>query len=293
MGKIIFRNLRLNILSYLDWIPDELFVRIQYFMKLGKLLRLNHPRDFNEQIQVYKLRYRNSLMKQCTDKYEVRSYVKKKGLGNILVPLFGVYDQETSLKLEDLPDSFVAKTSDGAGGNRIFIGKDKGKVDRDGFLSLVSSWMKERKGKKHYAREWAYENNFSRRLIVEQYLEEPGKEGLDDYKFLCFGGKFRCLWIDSGRFGNHKRGFWDSNLKRIENAWCHYPILEHDYPLPENIREMVNIAEKLADDFPFVRVDLYNVNGHIFFGELTFYPNSGYKTYHPNSFNAYLTHNFL
>lgn len=299
MGKISSRSIRLYILSLLDWVPDELMVRIQYFMKLGKWVKLKSPRDFNEWIQGYKLSYRNPLMKQLTDKYEVREYVKEQGLENILVPLIGVFEKDAGsqkilrektskviLKLEDLPKKFVAKTNDGAGGNRVFICKDKEKIDKHEFYSLITRWMNERKGKKHYAREWAYENDFSRKFLIEQYLEEEGKEGLDDYKFLCFGGKFKCLWVDTGRFSNHKRGFWDANLSRIEEAWCQYPKLDLDYKLPKNITEMITIAERLAKDFPFVRIDLYNLSGKIYFGELTFYPNSGYKTYHPASFSS-------
>lgn len=293
MGNFNYRDVRLLILSYMDWIPDELLVRIQYFMKLGKWLRLKKPKDFNEKIQLYKLKYRNPLMKRCVDKFEARQYIKEKGLEKILVPIIGIYDKETwkvsPMKFEDLPESFVVKTTDGAGANRTFLCKDKNKIDKTSFLSLISFWLSEHKGKKHYAREWAYENTYPRRLLVEPFMEQKDQDNLIDYKFMCFGGKFKCLWVDSDRFGNHKRGFWDADLNRMKNAWSHYPCLNDNFVLPNNISEMITIAETISRDFPFVRVDLYNVDGQIFFSELTFYPNSGYKTFRPESLNSYLS----
>lgn len=128
------RALRIKILSLLNWIPDSIMVPLQYKIHTGRRLNLKNPQRFTEKLQLYKLKYRNPLMLRCTDKYEVRSVVNEMGLVDILIPLIGVYDSSESIEFESLPQQFVAKTTDGGGGNQIFICRDKREVDTDVFL---------------------------------------------------------------------------------------------------------------------------------------------------------------
>ena len=119
------RNFRIALLSAFNWVPDEYIVRLQYLLQTGKRLKIKNPRRFNEKMQCYKLYYRNPEMLRCTDKPAVRQYVKERGLEDILVPLLGVFEDSKSIDFESLPSKFVAKTTDGGGGNEVLICKDK------------------------------------------------------------------------------------------------------------------------------------------------------------------------
>ena len=132
------RALRIKILSLLNWIPDSIMIPLQYRRHTGRRLNLKNPQRFTEKLQLYKLKYRNPLMLRCTDKYEVRSVVKEMGLADILIPLIGVYDSAEAIDFEKLPMQFVAKTTDGGGGNQVFICRDKRELDKNEFFSKVN-----------------------------------------------------------------------------------------------------------------------------------------------------------
>ncbi len=223
-------------------------------------------------------------MCQCVDKYAVRQYVKNKGLNNILNELYGVYESVDEIDFSKLPCQFVAKTTDGSGGQDVVIVDDKELINEKDVKSFLSSKL----GKKFVnpGREWAYTGIQKPRVIIEKLLGDG--TGVEDYKFLCFNGKFRILWIDKDRYINHRRGFWNENLEYMPEVSSDYKSFDEPIPLPNNICEMIRIAEKLAEDFPHVRVDLYNIDGKIVFGEMTFYPLSGYVIYNPESFDCQL-----
>lgn len=285
------RMVRMRILSLFSFVPDKFFLKLQYFLQTGKRLNLKSPKKFNEYIQIYKLKYHNPEMHKCVDKYEVRNYIKERGLEELLIPLYSVYDNADDVKLNSFPNKFVIKTSDGAGGNEVLICRDKNKIDEKDLKIKLRDWMKFPRPKKHIAREWAYQSNYPRKIIVEELIENPeGDKEIEDYKFFCFNSVFKCLWIDKGRFTDHKRGFWDENLNFLPDVTCGYTNLGCVEELPENINQMIRIAEKLAKGFPFARIDLYNVKGKIYFSEITFYPNSGYFPYKPESFELELGH---
>lgn len=281
--KRIIKNqtLRFRILKVLSWVPDSWMIRLQYRIKMGRWPDLKQPRTYSEKLQVYKLRYRNPLMCLCVDKFAVRQYVKDKGLAHILNDLYGVYSSVDEIDFNKLPCQFVAKTTDGSGGQDVIIVDDKNKINEKNMKCFLSSKL----GKKDInpGREWAYTGIQKPRIIIERLL--GGGTGIEDYKFLCFNGKFRFLWIDKDRYTNHRRGFWNENLEFMPEVSSDYESFDEPIALPDNICEMVRTAEKLAEDFPHVRVDLYNVAGDIIFGEMTFYPLSGYVIYKPESFD--------
>lgn len=279
------------ILSGMSWVPDKALVRLQYFLQTGKKLKLKNPDRFNEKLQAYKLFYRDPVMLRCTDKLEVREYVKERGLEDILVPVLNVWQDWKEVDYDKLPSKFVIKTSDGGGGNEVLICRDKENLNRKEVIDTLRGWMEAPKPKKHIAREWAYENGYNRKLIMEQLLEEPGnaQNYIGDYKFFCFNGKYKIMQVHRNRKTiHHKAGFWDENLKFIKDVNILYPTFDHAIDLPKNIKEMVKIAEKLSEGFPYVRVDLYNIGGKIYFSELTFYPASGYIPFTPDNFDKRL-----
>lgn len=288
------QDYRTKVLSTMNWVPDRLMLGLQYFIQTGKILRLDHPHTFNEKLQAYKYFHRDPVMLKCTDKVEVRDYVKEKGLEEILVPVYGIYDKVEDIDYSELPEEFVAKTSDGGGGSQVFICEKKNEKTKEDLEKNIEKWMSAPKPKKHIAREWAYDNGYPRRIIIEKLLHEEGKGGKDiiDYKFFCFDGKFKILQIHKDRYIAHKLGFWDENLNFLPGVWILYPCFEEVVELPSNIREMVKVAEKLAEGFPFVRVDLYNIDGKIYFSELTFYPASGYLKFEPTTFDERLSSYF-
>ena len=197
------RELRVKLLTFLGWIPDGIMLRIQYWMQTGRKLNLKAPKRFTEKLQLYKLRYRNPNMLRCTDKYEVRKYIEEKGLGKYLIPLVGIYNNVEDIDFANLPNKFVAKSTDGGGGNQVFICRDKNSISEETFRERLAAWMNARKIKKQAGREWAYENNFPRRIIIEKLIEaDDTKKDLSDYKFFCFNG---YTPMRSGRYSSRAR----------------------------------------------------------------------------------------
>lgn len=289
--KKLFRNqdLRFKVLECLSWLPDSVMLKIQYRIKMGRWPNFKHPQRYTEILQIYKMKYRNPVMGMCVDKYDVREFLKSKGLESILNTCYGVYNDVDEIDISQLPNSFVAKTTDGGGGLNVIIVRDKAKLDEEKFKKDLHHW----KGnimKMDPGREWAYTQMKSSRIIIEELLEDDttGDGSIDDYKLMCFHGKFRCLWVDKGRYSDHHRGFWDEDLNFLKDVYSDHDTFVTPPSLPDNIGEMVKVAEKLSEDFPYARVDLYNIKGQIIFGEITFYPWSGYVQFTPDSFDIKL-----
>ena len=233
------------------------------------------------------MRYRNPIMVDCVDKYEVRKYVESKGLAHILNNLYGVYDSSDYIDFDALPDKFVLKTTNGGGGLNVILVRDKNEINEKEILAKLNLWTANKKRKKSSGREWAYSGISTSRIIAEELLEDDRNSdgSVEDYKIMCFNGKFKSLWIDKDRFSNHHRGFWDKDLNFLPNVFSDHETFSVPPQLPDNIREMITIAEHLSEDFPYARVDLYNINGKIYFGEITFYPWSGYVKFTPEEFD--------
>lgn len=280
------QTFRHRLLRLFSWLPDRIMLPLQYYLILHRWPDMRHPKRFTEKIQCYKAFYRSSRMLDCVDKYRVRKYVTEKlGTDRYLNTLYQVCKRAEEIDFNSLPEKFVIKTTDGGNGDNVLVCKDKSALDIASTLRKVDAW----RNKKYYSvsREWAYKGAKQSRVIVEKYLESPENAdgSIDDYKFLCYNGKFRFLWVDKNRYSNHCRGFWDENLCFLSEVKSDHPTFENAPKLPDNIEEMISVAEKLAEDFPFARVDLYNIQGKILFGEITFYPWSGYVQYSPDSFD--------
>lgn len=291
--KKIFRSqkLRFAILKMLSFVPDSLMLRMQYKIKTGRWLNLSNPKRFTEKLQWYKCYYRNPIIGQCVDKYAVREYVESKGLSNILNELYGVYDNVDEIDFDKLPNRFVIKTTDGGGGENVILCKDKSTLNISEIKNKLRSW----KDKKNInaGREWAYTLIDKSRYIIEEYLENEDnpEAGISDYKIFCFDGKPYCIVYDIDRYIGHKRNFYDENWKNL-NISSDCPTFEGESDKPEGIDEMLEVAKVLSKDFPFVRVDLYYIKGKVYFGELTFYPWSGYVSYNPDEFDYTLGEQF-
>lgn len=163
------RDMRVRILQMLSFIPDEWMLRIQYRIKTGRRLDLKNPKRYTEKIQWYKLYYRDSLMAQCVDKYEVRKYVESCGLGWILNEVFGVFNSPNEIDFDALPDRFVLKDTLGGGGNSVLICRDKSSLNKWDTLETLERWVKPKKGK-HSGREWVYDLGKSRIIRGKIYF---------------------------------------------------------------------------------------------------------------------------
>ena len=282
------QRLRVEILKMLRWVPDSIMLRMQYRIQMGFWPDFKHPKRFTEKLQLYKMKYRNPIMHQCVDKYEVRKYVESKGLGHILNELYGVYDKVEDIDFNSLPNQFVIKSTTGGGGLNVIVVKDKSTADYDDIRHKISSWNIHEPGQISSGREWAYRDMPRTRIIIEKYLEDRmGGDILADYKLFCFNGEPKFLYVIPDRNPGVYAvfGIYDIEFNRLPVYRTDEERLDYDVPKPPNYEQMVEIARKLSEGFPEVRVDLYNVNGRIYFGELTFYDGSGYFHYDPDSFD--------
>ena len=282
------RDLRVKLLTFLSWVPDSIMLRLQYWLQTGRRLNLKNPKRFTEKLQLYKMKYRNPDMLRCTDKYEVRKYIEEKGFGEYLIPLIGVYNSVGEIDYSKLPNKFVAKTTDGGGGNQVLICKDKHTLSEEVFKERLKGWMSARKVKKQAGREWAYENNYPRRIIIEELIGADNiKKDLCDYKFFCFNGEPHYCQLIQDRSTEETIDFYDMEWNHMPfrglNPQCDSALYEADKP--EDFEQMKDIAQKLSKGFPFVRVDLYSVKEGVYFGELTFYPASGYGHFTPDEWD--------
>lgn len=282
------RQTRLAILRALSFVPDSWMIRLQYRMKTGRRLNLKAPERFTEKLQWYKLYYRDPLMIQCVDKADVRDYVASCGLSDILVPLIGVYERVEDIDFSALPQQFVMKNTLGGGGNSVMIVKDKQQLDWEATKNQLQSWLDIDSHKKDAGREWPYYSGKNCRIIVEEYIDaDPVEGGLIDYKFLCFSGKTDYLYVVADRtLGNGAGfGFYNMEFQRMNYRRNDERELERDLNKPEGFDKMIQIAETLSKPFPHARIDLYNANGKILFGEITFFDGSGYMSYDPDEFD--------
>lgn len=284
-------KIRALILDWLSFLPDSLMLSIQYRIKMGRKLNLKNPERFTEKLQWYKINYHNAIMHQCVDKYLVRDYVKSKGLEEILIPLIKKYDSIKEINWEELPKAFVIKTTNGGGGLNVVVCKDKSKLDYKSIINKIGASNKLIKARTG-GREWAY-YGLKKGIIIEKLLvnKENPEAGVNDYKIFCYGGIPRFIVVDVDRYIGHKRNFYDVYWKNL-NIASDCPKSDKQIPKPDNFNKMLEIASILSKDFPFVRVDLYNIEGKIYFGELTFYPWSGYVRFVPDIFDYKLSEKF-
>lgn len=282
------RSVRLKILRILSFVPDKTMVKIQYKIKTGNRLNLKNPKRFTEKLQWYKLYYRNPLMIQCVDKYDVREYVKSKGLENILIPCYGVYDSIDEVDWDALPNQFVMKDTLGGGGTSVIIVKDKSKTSIKELKSRAAAWTSIDAHRKDAGREWPYYSGKHHRIIFEKYIKSDAEQGgLIDYKFFCFNGRTAYIYVIADREIGNGAGLsiYDADFCKIGVSRVDEQPLKRFIEKPENFEKLKQIAEMLSDKFPEVRVDLYNEEGQIMFGEMTFYDGSGYMKFAPDQFD--------
>lgn len=263
------------------FVSDEKAVQKYYYKKSrGSKLNLKDPKKFSEKLQWYKLNNREPLMQICADKFAVRDYIRKQGYGYLLNDLYGVYDSVKKIDFSRFPNSFVMKASHGSGWNIIV--KDKKYLNVRKAKLMMASWLKQ--DTSWSGREWVY-RGMPRNIVVEKYLEDETGE-LRDYKFFCFNGRPYFMQLEVGRNTDYNtRNFYDMdwNLMPFGKELPYNPNLV--VAKPAMFEEMKKIAKDLCKPFQFVRVDLYQANGKVYFGELTFFPAGGAPDFVPESYD--------
>lgn len=266
---IIFALLRR--MPYL--IPDDAkYLKVLYWLHFHAKLNLEHPKKFSEKLQWLKLYNHHPLYTTLVDKYAVKEYVSQKIGKEYVIPVIAVWDNPEQIEWGELPNQFVLKTNHDGGGHGIVICKDKSKLS----IAKAMHELNHSYNRSSYmiGREWPYKN-VQKKIFAEQYIADSNGE-LRDYKFFCFNGRVKCFKIDFNRQTYHQANYFDPQCRLLPYGESAYPYNpDAEIHIPENIREMILLAEKLAEDIPFVRVDFYNVDGRIYFGEFTFFPAGG------------------
>lgn len=259
---------KMQVLAYRMTSPT--FMSRAYFrIVLKKKLNLKNPQTFNEKIQLYKLKYcpNNNIIIECTDKYRIRNYLKEKNLLNYGVPYIGFWNKVDDIPLDKLPNKFVLKCNHGCAYNIICSNKDE--LDIIEAKKKLSKWLKEDfsefNAEPHYS-------HIKRGIICEEYLGDGNSDFLIDYKIHCFNGKPKFVLICSGRAQRSAEYiYYDLN-------WDELPYSNTEsshFSKPTSFSEMIDVCNVIAKDFPFVRVDFYDINGRPYIGELTFVPAGG------------------
>jgi hypothetical protein len=247
-------------------------------------LDLKNPNTFNEKLQWLKLNDRNPKYTSLVDKYKVREYIKTTIGEEYLIPLIGVWDNFDEINFESLPNQFVLKPNHTSG--NVFICKDKSTINYNELRKEVNKWMK----RKYYwlQREWPYKN-IKPKIICEKYMVDESEVELKDYKLMCFNGKVKCSFVCSNRNSNNGLNvdFYDLNWEIMPFS-RHYSNSGTIFSKPNNYEKMCEFSEKLSATFPFVRMDFYEINKKLYFGEFTFYPGSGFEEFTPSNYDVLL-----
>ena len=266
----------------LNKLPDKMFIKLKYFYHFKKFPNLKNPKTYSEKLQWLKLYDRNEKYPHLVDKYEVKQYIAETIGKEYVIPTIGIYDSFDNIDFATLPEKFVIKVTHDCGG--VFICNNRDTFD----TNKAKSFIEEHYNNNYYyeGREWPYKD-LKPRIIVEQYMEDSETEELRDYKFFCFNGKVKALFIATDRQNPNedtKFDFFDDNFNHLPFKQGH-PNAKVPPQKPINFEKMKELASFLSAGIPHVRVDFYEVNGKIYFGEMTFYHFSGFIPFNPEKWD--------
>lgn len=262
-------------------LSDITFLKYRYKYNFNKELDLMHPSTFNEKLQWLKLYNRKDIYTTMVDKYEVKKYVANIIGEEYIIPTIGIYDKFEDINFDELPSQFVMKCTHDSGG--LVIVDDKSKMDINEAKRIFLRFLK--RNYYYTGREWPYKN-VKPRIIIEKYMIDSKTKELRDYKFFCFNGVVKFFKIDFDRFIKHKANYYDVNGKILPfgEEICP-PDQSKKLDMPKKLDKMLVLAEKLSKNIPFLRVDFYEINDKVYFGELTFYPASGFGRFIPEEWD--------
>lgn len=265
------------------FINPEKYIKTLFYQRMGYPLSLEHPRTYSEKLQWLKLYWHLPILTRLVDKYAVKDFVRERIGDKHIIPTIAVWDKVSDINWDVLPDQFVLKCTHDSGG--LVICKDKSQLDKRHAIrkikrSLANNYY-------YFGYEWPYKD-VKPRIIAEQYMEDSVTKELRDYKFFCFNGEVKALFIATDRniVGvDVKFDFFDENFNHLPLKQGH----ENAAIIPQKpvcFEEMKHLASQLSDGFPHVRVDLYEVDGQVYFGEMTFFHHGGWTRFDPEEWDV-------
>ncbi len=277
------KNFRTDVLSrrgFYKTMPDEEFLNRIFKARMGEELDLKNPQTFNQKLQWLKINNRKSEFTMMADKFLVRDYISKKLGKEYLIPLIGVWDKAEDINFDELPNQFVLKCNHNSGLG-MCICKDKSKLDIEKVKKELTKGLEQ----DYYlsSREWVYKD-IPRKIICEKYMVDESGYELKDYKFMCFDGEVKLIFVCSERKEGLKVTFFDRFWKKM-NFQRHYPNSTKGINKPKSLEKMIEFAEILGKDIAFSRIDFYDINGQVYFGEITFFPGSGLEEFTPSEWD--------
>ncbi|HRN54814.1 MAG TPA: ATP-grasp fold amidoligase family protein [Agriterribacter sp.] len=259
---------------------DRLYLKLLFPLGTGYRLNLKNPQTYNQKLQWLNLNYRDPLLCKLADKHDVKNYVKEMIGEEYVVKSYGVWRSFEEIDFNTLPAQFVLKTTHDSGG--IVICKDKSTLDLEKAREKINRHLK--KNLFYTFREWVYKN-IEPRIIAEEFLVDESKVELKDYKFFCFNGEPKAMFIATGRqSGNTMFDFYDISFNHLDIIQG-YPQSGKIVEKPKNYALMVELAGKLSKGLPHVRIDFYNIDGKILFGEYTFFHFAGIEPFQPQKWD--------
>jgi len=270
--------------------PLKIWIRYTYRKRCKRKLNLKKPRRYTEKLQHFKLYYKNDLLEIVTDKYKVNDYIQSKGLSKILNKRYGVYNNFKEINFDELPDQFIIKFNKFSGYNKII--DDKNQINLQSLEKIINGWFKV--DYSDFIDEPWYKD-IKPKIIIEKLLKRNHKGDIPDYKFFCFDGKIEYVYVMTDYVDDHSLGrlnFFDKEFNKLPFRRKDFPPIIDKLKKPLNYELMLEYAKILSKDFPQVRVDFYNIEGDIIFGELTFATAKGYINFEPDEFDFILGNKF-
>lgn len=267
-----------------DHLPDKEYLSRMYKAKTGKELNLADPKTFNEKLQWLKLYNRRPIYSELVDKFTVRTHIAERIGENYCVPLLGVWSHPEEINFNALPNQFVLKCNHNSGLG-MCICRDKTKLDIKKARKNLTKGLAQNYF--YHCREWPYKN-VNPCIIAEKYMQDGEKENLPVYKIFNFAGEPRIIQvIQDDKTPNESIDYFDTEWNLL-NLRQNYPNSNIHLPKPALLEEMLHIAKKLSEGFPFVRTDLYTINGNVYFSEYTFFSDAGFESFDPENWDSIL-----
>lgn len=278
-----YRFLWLSEQGLFDHWDDDRYLSRKFKAAIGQKLNLKDPKTMNEKLQWLKLYDHRPEYTVMVDKYAVRQYIAKKLGGEYLIPILGVWTSPEEINFEDLPNQFVLKCNHNSGLG-MYICKDKSKMN----LKKVKADLKKGLKQNYFltGREWPYKN-VARKIIAEKYMVDSKSEELVDYKIHNFNGIPKVILVCSQRFskGGLREDFYNTKWEKLNLRRPDHPTSVKEIEKPQNLEKMLLFSEKLSKGYPFMRTDFYEINGKLYFGEITLYPASGFSKFSPEKWD--------
>lgn len=262
------------------FLPDKLYLQVYYFAQFHKFINFKNPKTYNEKLNWLKLNDRNPEYTKMVDKYEAKEYVKNIIGEEYIIPTLGVWDKFDDIDFDKLPNQFVLKCTHDSEG--LVIVKDKSILNKKEAKEKIEKAMKYNFF--YIGREYPYKN-IKPRIIAEKYMEDNTYHELYDYKFFCFDGEPKLLYVATGRQkGQTTLDFFDLDFNHL-NIQLHYPNSKETIEKPLNLNKMIKLSKNLSKGLKHVRIDFYEINGKVYFGEFTFYNFSGLSKFNDDKWD--------